>query len=312
MPELPEVETIVRALGRFVVGRTIESVSIPDPSVIHGLAPRGFARRVKRGKIESIARRGKYIVIRLDNRVDVIIHLRMTGQLRIGAGDWDRDADALPSAMHAKAGALGSRRSRRKQLESSASSSFCSPRASDPYLRVGFRLDGGRILVFRDVRRFGQVRAVPRGEYASIPGLAGLGPEPLGRRVTPEQLRAALSGRRAPVKSLLMDQRVIAGIGNIYASEILHAAGVDPRRPGSGIRRAEARAIFAAVREVLRTAIRDEGTTFRDYRGPRGSRGGYRPRVYKREGEPCPVCRAAILRSLIGGRSTFYCPRCQK
>ena len=312
MPELPEVETIVRGLDRSILGRRITSVSIRDRSVIRGVSGGTFARRVRGGAVESVQRRGKYILLRLDNQVDLIIHLRMTGQLLIGAGDWDRDADATSSALHAKVGAFRKEGGPRKQIDRSASVSSCSPPGRDPYVRVRLRLDDGRTLAFRDVRKLGEIRVVPRGEYGSIPGLAGLGPEPLGKDLSPGRLAEALAGRRAPVKTLLMDQRLVAGVGNIYASEILYAVGIDPRRAGGSLQMSEIRALRRAASRVLRAAIRDEGTTFRDYRGPGGRKGGYRPRVYGRAGEPCRRCRAVIQRVAIGGRSTYFCPRCQK
>jgi formamidopyrimidine-DNA glycosylase len=143
-------------------------------------------------------------------------------------------------------------------------------------------------------------------------GIDKLGPEPLTRDMTAAGLETAFARRRAPIKSVLLDQRVVAGIGNIYASEILYRAGIDPRRSARGLLRSEVEAVHTAIRDVLREAIRQGGTTFRDYRNARGGRGGFRPRVYKRAGEPCDLCGTGLEKTVIAGRSTFYCSRCQK
>jgi formamidopyrimidine-DNA glycosylase len=311
MPELPEVETIVRGLRGRLMGRTIRSVNVRTPAVIRGVGPRLLMRRLRGACVEGVERRGKYILLRLDNRVDVIIHLRMTGQLLFGADDWDRAADALTSALRATGDSPDKRRGDKSRIDRSASLPSRSPLVRDPYVRVVFHFDDGLRLLFRDVRRLGEIRLVADGDWGAVPGLRRLGPEPVGRGLSAERLARSFARRRAAVKSVLMDQRVVAGIGNIYASEILHAAGIDPRRPSAGLRRDEVERILRATRATLRRAIRRLGTTFRDFRGPEGAVGGYKPRVYGRAGEACPACRQEIRRVTIAGRSTYMCPRCQ-
>ena len=308
MPELPEVETIVRYLTGRVSGQCVRRVRVFDAWVLRGVSAAVLQKRMRGARIVSVERRGKQITIRLDNQMDVLIHLRMTGQLlHKGADDWIKEAGVSSPAVHGKKGHSGSDRSAREQAARSASASSRPPVIGDRYVRVLVEFEDGSALAYRDVRKLGTIGLVPRGEAKAD----NLGPEPLSRDMTTAVLETAFAKRRAPIKAVLLDQRVVAGIGNIYASEILYRARIDPRRSARELLRSEVEAVRTAIRDVLREAIRQGGTTFRDYRNARGGRGGFRPRVYKRAGESCDLCGTGLERTVIAGRSTFWCPHCQ-
>jgi formamidopyrimidine-DNA glycosylase len=265
MPELPEVETVVRQLRREIVGRTFAGLRVFWPRTVEG-RPHEFRRLIRGQAVRCVTRRGKYIGVECDGGAFFTVHLRMTGKLlrRLGAGD-------------------------------------------RPHLRAEFSFADGSRLYFVDARKFGRMRLWPcRGE--SCPGL---GPEPL----RPAAVRAALGGRRTkrPIKSVLLDQAVLAGIGNIYADEALFAAGIHPLRPLASLSAEEILRLGRCVPRILRAAIRRSGTTLRNYRTVAGESGGNQEHlfVYGRSGEPCFVCGAAIARIRINGRSSHFCPSCQ-
>ena len=270
MPELPEVETIVRGLEPRLVGRSIRRVRTVRPDVLRQ-PPREFSAELRGRIIESVSRRGKNVVIALAGGRILVVNLGMTGRLF---------------------------------LTSTAS------RATHPAVR--FTLDLGRALVFDDVRRFGSLEVLDHDEWARRS--RDLGPEPLSAGYTATRLFADLSRSSSPIRSWLLDQRRVAGVGNIYANEALHLAGIHPYRPASSVSEAEARALHRAMRRVLRQAIRNRGTTLRDYRDASGSPGenAMALRVYGRAGEPCFNCPSRIRRLVFGNRSAFYCPRCQQ
>ncbi len=266
MPELPEVETVVRQLRRLIAGRTFAGVRLLWPRTVEG-APREFRRRLRGLTVARVVRRGKYIGIECAGGAFLTVHLRMTGKLveRLDASD------------------------RR-------------------HLRVSFAFADGGALHFVDARKFGRLRLWPcRGDACP-----GLGPEPL----RPQAVRAALRGLRTrrPVKSVLLDQAVLAGIGNIYADEALFLSGIHPLRPASGLSGEEVQRLSRSVPRVLRAAIGRRGTTLRNYRTVAGESGGNQGHlfVYGRRGEPCLHCGTAIARIRIHGRSSHFCPSCQE
>jgi formamidopyrimidine-DNA glycosylase len=266
MPELPEVETIVRALRRQVTGKTIAGVRLLWQRSVQGRADE-FKRRLAGMTIGAISRRGKYIGIEGEDKTFFTIHLRMTGKLV-------RELDA----------------------------------AGEKHARVEFRFRDGSVLYFVDSRKFGRLRLWPcKGK--SCPGL---GPEPL----EPASVLAVLSAldTRRPIKTVLLDQTVLAGIGNIYADEALHAAGIHPLAPACRLSRGQREKLSCIVPEVLKAAIRRNGTTLRDYRTVAGGSGDNREylRVYGRAGQPCPACGAPIEKIRINGRSSHFCRHCQK
>jgi formamidopyrimidine-DNA glycosylase len=271
MPELPEVETIVRDLARLVPGSTLKSIQVLRPDLIDGDTPEGFAKKLKGKKVRSVVRRAKNIVMDL-GAGRLLVNLGMTGRLLVArAGDED--------ATH-----LG--------------------------VRLG--LDRGRELRYHDVRRFGRLWTMTEEEWGAWD--QKLGVEPLSDDFSVDWLQAAAARSRVAVKTWLMDQARVVGVGNIYASEGLFRAGVDPRRPANTLSADELARVRDGVRQVLTEAIEHRGTTFLDYRDARGEEGAFaaRLKVYDREGEPCGVCGGTVQRVVQGGRSTFFCPSCQR
>ncbi|MGH3440988.1 MAG: bifunctional DNA-formamidopyrimidine glycosylase/DNA-(apurinic or apyrimidinic site) lyase [Nitriliruptorales bacterium] len=262
MPELPEVESVRRQLASQLPGRRVTHVEAEPQRRFLGLD------RLPGRRILSVGRRGKFLMCPLDEDLELILHLGMTGSLRFD----ERDA----------------------------------------YARAVLHLDDERSLVFRDPRRFGRVAVVLAGDHTAVPMLTCLGPEPLTDDFRPEGFARALARTRAPVKAALLSQRLVAGVGNIYADEALWRAGIHPasRRVG----RERAHRLHAEIRSVLTEAIEREGTTFRDYQlvnGESGRNGAFLE-VYGRHGEPCARCGTELRRLVITGRGTTYCPSCQR
>jgi len=273
MPELPEAETIVRGLASRIVGATVTDVDVVHADVLAS-PPDDLRRRTRGRAFERLERRGKNVVLGLVGGDVLLVNLGMTGRLFPLA-----PGEPPPTA------------------------------ATHPAVRFRFR--GGGALLFDDVRRFGRVECLGASDWRRRSG--ALGPEPLGRGFTAARFHLGLSGSRSPVRSWLLDQRRIAGIGNIYANEALHRAHIHPRRVAGSLSHEEARRLHRAVRAVLREAIRAGGTTIRDFRGADGLPGGFvhQLAVYGRESQPCPRCHGSIRRIVFGGRSAFFCPGCQ-
>lgn len=277
MPELPEVESLRRILARSAVGRTVVAARVKEARLRRLVAP-DLAGAIAGRTIEAIGRRAKYLMIELSGDRLMMVHLGMSGSLTHRRADFD-------------------------------SASF------DPrHDHVEFIFDDGSRLVYNDPRRFGLLKLVGRAEIESMVELRGLGPEPFTREFNGDYLWRVSRGRSAAVKNLLMDQRIVAGVGNIYASEILFRARVRPSRRAGRVTRAELARIATITAEVLREAIGSRGTTFRSYRDSRGQPGRFagKLRVYDRAGQPCVECATPIRALVIGQRSSFYCPRCQK
>jgi formamidopyrimidine-DNA glycosylase len=275
VPELPEVETTVRLLRPQLEGRRIESVRVHWARTLGGQRAADFERAVLGTRVLRLRRRAKYIVAELvrgkQDAGALLVHLRMTGRLYVEGA---RDA-------------------------------------RDRFVKLELGLDGGRVLRFLDVRKFGRFR------HVADPGreLADLGPEPLSAAFRPEWLARALRARRRRIKPLLLDQQFLAGMGNIYTDECLHQAGIHPQARSDRIDAARVRRLHGAIRATLRAAIAREGSSFdRFYRTPEGQPGGYQDqfRVYGRAGEPCPECGEPIARTLVGQRGTHFCRVCQK
>ena len=275
MPELPEVEHIVRALRRSVRGRRILAAEIKLPRLLVGSSPASFKRKLRGARIDGVNRRGKYILIELDNQQVLVVHLRMTGKfLCIGADQ------PLP-----------------------------------PYPHVVFYLDDDRRLVFCDMRQFGRMRLLPAKKLSALPQIETLAPEPLTDDFSLAYFLETLSKSRRSLKQLLLDQTRILGLGNIYASEALFLARISPLKPADSLSKKRALRLHEAIREILQEAI-DAGSTLRiDLTDGNGSYFGTTERfwrVYERAGEPCVNCGTRIRRVVQGGRSTYFCPRCQR
>jgi formamidopyrimidine-DNA glycosylase len=271
MPELPEVETIRRQLEPELVGRRIDAITVFDPRWTRPVPPREVERAVAGRRIESLGRRGKYLLVELDDGRWLVMHLRMTGNLLLHEGDTDPQ-----------------------------------------HLRVEIRLDDGRRLLFTDARRFGTAVVVDDGaleEYL----LPRAGIEPLGEGLTADALVRLAEGRRAPLKSFLMIQSGVAGIGNIYADEALFRARLHPLSPAGSMRAEHAESLRAGIVATLEAGLANGGASVDDYLDARGERGTMQDEflVHTREGEPCFRCGETIRRIVVGGRSTYYCPGCQ-
>ncbi len=290
MPELPEVEVTRRRIASLLVGRTIARVHTTRPSYFFLTRPAELARRLAGRRVTALDRHGKYLLAWLDDGSRLLLHLGMTGQL------FASGASSVRLLRSTGRGALAPDRQ----------PSFTPDEHT--HLRLEFT-DGGPEVLFRDARKFGKVRHLAPGR--SDPRLDKLGPDALD--VDGALLFAAARKRRIPIKSLLLDQGVLAGVGNIYADEALFLAGVRPTRRASRVTRAACDRIAAAVRQVLRRSIETGGSSISDYVQPDGSDGAYQDerRVYARDGEPCRTCGAIIRRVVIGQRSSCFCPACQ-
>lgn len=284
MPELPEVETVMRGLIPALEGQEVRLVEQRRDKLRTAL-PENFAGRLTGRRITALSRRGKYMLLDLDDGQVVIIHLGMTGRFHVALGTRD---------------------------EETAGFYYDQPR--DPkHDHVVFHLSNGAIVTFNDARRFGSIDLTSRQMLGAHPALAGLGVEPLGNELSRHTLIKAARGRKQPLKALLMDQGVVAGLGNIYASEALFRARLHPERPAASLKAGEADLLVQAIKAVLQEAVAAGGSTLRDFAHTDGSKGTFQERffVYDREGAPCLSCRTAITRIVQSGRSTFFCSRCQ-
>jgi formamidopyrimidine-DNA glycosylase len=274
MPELPEVETVRRTLLPSLVGRRITGVEIRAfPGVIGQLDPETFAGLVNGRQLTDIRRRGKYLLIDLDDESGLIVHLRMTGNLTV------LPADAEPVRFE----------------------------------HIALLLDEGLSLRFSDQRKFGRIEYRPADN--KNPLQSKLGPEPLERGFTADYLAGKLKGRTASIKALVLDQRIVAGIGNIYADEALFRSRIHPLTPGGELSTAQIASLVRSIKAVLRSGIEHRGTTFSSYRDANGEAGGNQRqlRVYGRgrRGEPCLRCGRPLVTLVAGGRTSHVCPHCQ-
>lgn len=291
MPELPEVEVTRRCIEPLLVGRTVAAVATTAPSYFFLTAPARLRRALRGRAVRSLARRGKYLVAGLDDESRLLLHLGMTGQLF---------ASGVTSLRLLRATGRGT-------LAPEAQRAFQPDEHT--HLRLRFA-DAGPEVWLRDARKFGKVQWIARGR--SCARLDRLGVDAL--EASGAILFGATRGRRAAIKSLLLDQSVLAGIGNIYADEALFRGRVRPGRAAGSLARRECEAVADALRAVLERAIESGGSSIRDYLAPDGKDGAYQDerRVYARDGAPCYRCGTAIRRRVIGQRSTHYCPCCQR
>jgi formamidopyrimidine-DNA glycosylase len=275
MPELPEVETIRRQLAPRVAGRTIVQAEVFDPLWCAPRSPEEVEGDLRGERIASLERRGKYLLMALEDERFLVMHLRMTGNLL-----WVSERDDSPGR---------------------------------PHLRVRLGLDDGHRLLFVDLRRFG-TGVVIDGKAALGDYLAErVGPEPLEPGFTPAVLASAARGRRAPVKAFLLDQRRVAGVGNIYADEALFRAKIHPLRPAGNLRRPEIERLHIGIIEALEAGVARQGASIDRYRDSNGERGSMQDEflVYSREGEPCVRCGRPIVKMVTAGRGTYVCRNCQ-
>jgi formamidopyrimidine-DNA glycosylase len=273
MPELPEVESVRRQLEPVLVGRRFDRVRIDDARLVRPYEPAEVAAELERERVAAVERRGKYLVVRFESGRVLLIHLRMTGSL-----------------LRAPNGFL----------------------PDDAHRRAVVKLDDGSDVAYRDVRRFGTWLLLEPGE--AEPYLdARVGDEPLDTLFTAARLGERLARRRTSLKAALLDQRTLAGLGNIYVDEALWRARLNPLRPAAGLDRNELRRLHRGIRAALEYGLARQGSTLRDYRLPDGSGGSMQDefRVYGRRDEPCDRCGTPIARTQVAGRTTWFCPTCQ-
>jgi len=273
MPELPEVETTVRGLAKVLQGRRLVRVE-PRRADLRRAMPVDLGQRLVGARVTALGRRAKYGLIETDRGDTLVFHLGMSGRWRIDPADIGKHDHLV------------------------------------------IETDDGRVLSLNDPRRFGSLDLMPTADLPQWPPFKALGPEPLGRALSGKWLGEALDGRKAAVKLLLLDQRIVAGLGNIYVCEALFRARIDPRKAGGRVGRAKLDALAEAIPAVLDDAIAAGGSSLRDFAQPDGELGYFSKQfdVYGREGEPCrgDGCGGKVRRIVQGGRSTFYCPSCQR
>jgi formamidopyrimidine-DNA glycosylase len=272
VPELPEVETVRRGISPHVLNRRIEQVVVRDAR-LRWPVPKTFARYAQGRRVAEVGRRGKYLILTLDNADRILIHLGMSGRLFLRT-------TGHPLQKHD---------------------------------HVDLLFDGGVLLRFQDARRFGAMLPWPARQLTH-PLMETMGPEPFSAEFSGDYLFALSRGRSAPVKNLLMDGRVVVGAGNIYATESLFRAGIRPNRSAGRLTRVQCQLLVDKVREVLAEAIEQGGTTLRDFAGAGGEAGYFQQKLYAygREAQACLVCGTPIRRVVIGQRSSYYCPSCQR
>jgi formamidopyrimidine-DNA glycosylase len=283
MPELPEVETVRRGLLPVMEGAVIALAEVNRPDLRWPL-PNRMAERLNGKRVTGLRRRSKYILADLDSGESLLIHLGMSGRMLISGtrlGQFYHDHPAPQKHDH-----------------------------------VVLHMESGPRVTFNDARRFGAMDLVPTQSADGHPLLAGLGPEPFGNDFNGPYLAARLKGRRTPIKSALLDQRIVAGLGNIYVAETLYRAGVSPLRLAGDVAEPAVQALVPVIRKVLAEAIEAGGSSLRDFKQANGELGYFSKhfQVYDREGEPCetPGCTGTVIRTVQSGRSSFWCPACQR
>jgi formamidopyrimidine-DNA glycosylase len=287
MPELPEVETVRRGLAPVLDGAVLARVEARRPDLRFAL-PDGFVQRLTGARIGQMSRRAKYLLAPLDRGDVLVMHLGMSGRFEIASAK----ARQRPGEFH------------------------YAPDADQKHAHVLFHTEHGETVTYFDPRRFGYMDLIAAEALAEHPWFKGLGPEPLGEDFNAAHLKAEFDGRKQSVKATLLDQRVVAGLGNIYVCEALHRSGIAPERAAGSLKPKALASLVETIRLVLAEAIEAGGSTLRDYAAADGALGYFQHRfkAYGREGEPCllPGCGGTIARIVQGGRSTFFCPRCQR
>ncbi len=274
MPEMPEVEIIRRSLIDKISGRTIVEVEFLLARLVKWPSSAEFQAVLTNRKIETVARRGKYLLFHLDDKQVLVIHLRMTGRLQYITRDGEKDK----------------------------------------FTRILFKLDNGDVLVYADTRTLGTLYLMPFDELWRIVGLFTMGPEPLTPEFSLIYLTEMLKKHHGKIKAILLNQKYIGGLGNIYVDECMAIAGIHPERIASSLSENENEKLYHAINKVIADGIEHGGTTFRDYRDGDGKSGShqYHLNVYGRKDEPCLSCGTPIHRKEVAGRGTHFCPKCQK
>jgi formamidopyrimidine-DNA glycosylase len=274
MPEMPEVETICRSLRKHIEGKVIRDVEVRLPRLIKWPSPEDFRAILVGRRINALERRAKYMLFDVTDGWVLVVHLRMTGRLFYRGAEIPADASA----------------------------------------KLSFHFSGGDAMEYFDTRTLGTIYLIREKELSRIYGLSSLGPEPLSPEFTVDYMMKELAKRKGKIKSLLLNQCFIGGLGNIYVDESLSLAGIHPERKSGTLSGSEIERLHEAINQVIEKGISGGGTTLRDYRDGEGNRGTFQDElcVYGRKGLPCPVCGTAIVRTEVAGRGTHFCPRCQQ
>jgi formamidopyrimidine-DNA glycosylase len=272
MPELPEVETVKRALSKTIVGKKILNVETNFENIVASPDFKTFQKNIVGKKIESLSRRGKFLLFHLGGGKIMVSHLRMTGHWLI-----------------------------------------CRQIKRNKFMHLIFQLSGGQTMVYSDIRKFGRVWLIDSKYIGRFEPVLKLGPEPLGDEFVFVEFSQKLDKNRSKIKVVLLNQQIVAGLGNIYVDEVLHEAGISPRRPANRLKIAEKKRIFDAIRRILAKAIKFRGTTVVNFTTPEGKGGDFQKqlKVYGKKGNKCPRCKGEIKRIVLAGRGTHYCPNCQ-
>lgn len=290
MPELPEVETTIRELSPKIIGKKIVNFWTDTPKIIKSPSLSIFEEEVLGKKIVGLERKGKNILIRLEGNILLVVHQKLTGHLLYGL--WKKEGNNWKPEKEYK-------------------------ELADPYNRfihIIFFLDDGKMLALSDMRKFAKIAAGKEEDILKEEKINLLGPDPLGKNFTPEKLGEILRKQRRPIKTVLMDQELISGIGNIYSDEALWMAKISPLRKADSLNQEEVKTLCESIKAILKKAIKLQGASIIDYRRPDGSKGKVDSilNVYRKEGQKCPRCGGIIKRVVINGRSAHYCPQCQK
>lgn len=312
MPELPEVETVVRGLKKPLVGQTIKDIKKLHPKSLQ-LASELSLNKLKGLKVLNLQRRGKAIIINLTNQISLLVHLKMTGQLIY----IPHPLSSLPPSLSSRQPSLSSRAQSR---DLSTRLNLGHPTADflnsmpSKHTRIIFKLSKG-VLYFNDQRLFGWIKVMPTKKVAENSFIKNLGLDALSKFFTANILQQIIKKRpKSSIKSVILDQSNIAGIGNIYASESLFLAGIKPNRKTSTLKQLEIKKLTQAIKQILKKGIRYSGTSISNYKTAKGVLGKMQNhlKVYKRDGLPCKKCRTLIKKIKIAGRSSYFCPTCQK
>jgi formamidopyrimidine-DNA glycosylase len=273
MPELPEVETVKKALSRKITGKKILNVESNFEKIVASPDFKAFEKNITGKTIESLSRRGKFLIVHLSGGKIMISHLRMTGHWLVGP-----------------------------KIE------------KNKFMHLIFRLSGSQTMAYSDIRKFGRIWLIDTKELGKFKPILKLGPEPLGTEFALEEFSRKLAKNRSRIKAVLLNQQVVAGLGNIYVDEVLYEAGVRPIRPANRLRIIEKKKIFDAIRKIIAKAIQFRGTTVVNFTTPEGKGGDFQKqlKVYGKKGKKCPRCQGEIKRIVVAGRGTHYCPVCQK
>lgn len=294
MPELPEVETTTRILRETITGEKIDDFWTDSPKLLQNYAPEEFKNKIVGLEFKNISRRAKYILFHLSDQNTILAHQRMSGHFLVGR--WRREGESWVPQKN-------------KALQDQY----------NKYIHAIFKLGSGSMLALSSLRKFSTLKLIKRKlpksptRETGIKELDKLGSEPFSKKFSWDYFKKALKNRRAAIKTILMNQEIVGGIGNIYSDEILWRAKVNPKKRVNKLSKEKLKKVYENIRPVLKKALELKGTSTNEYRKPTGDKGGYTKerKVYQREGEPCPRCGEPIERVKISGRSAYFCPKCQ-